>query len=158
MQIFNEFNNRRLDNKFNIFEGVHRNQFFIVINCLMVGLQVAIIFVGSRAFAINPGGLDGTQWAISIVVAVMCLPWAVVVRLFPDPWFAKIAGIVGGPFVVVYRACARAWGRFTAKLRRSRKKSEDNAEADVVVAADAPAIVVDEVPSVQVADIEKGRA
>ncbi len=39
MQIFNEFNNRRLDNKFNIFEGVQRNQFFIVINCIMVGAR-----------------------------------------------------------------------------------------------------------------------
>ncbi|EEU33751.1 uncharacterized protein NECHADRAFT_19696, partial [Fusarium vanettenii 77-13-4] len=84
MQIFNEFNNRRLDNKFNIFEGIHRNQFFIFINCLMIGLQVAIIFVGLRAFEIKPGGLNGDQWAISLVTASMCLPWAIVVRLFPD--------------------------------------------------------------------------
>merc|ERR1712054_189944 len=65
MQIFNEFNNRRLDNKFNIFEGIHRNIFFIIINMIMVGLQICIIFVGSRAFAISDGGIDGTQWAIS---------------------------------------------------------------------------------------------
>merc|ERR1712230_288790 len=41
MQIFNEFNNRRLDNKFNIFTGIHRNYFFIGINCIMVGAQIA---------------------------------------------------------------------------------------------------------------------
>ena len=35
MQIFNEFNNRRLDNKFNIFEGVQRNQFFVSSPCLI---------------------------------------------------------------------------------------------------------------------------
>lgn len=110
MQIFNEFNNRRLDNGFNVFEGLHRNQFFIVINCLMVGLQVAITLVGSRAFEIKPGGLDWTQWAISLVYAVICLLWAILMRIFPDAWFAAIMGVVGGPFVVVYRSLKRRGG------------------------------------------------
>lgn len=157
MQIFNEFNNRRLDNKFNIFEGIHRNQFFIFINLLMVGLQVAIIFVGSRAFAINPDGLDGTQWAISIVVALMCLPWAVVVRLFPDEWFGKIAAVVGGPFVVVYSALGRVWTRFIGMFKRS-KKDNDEGEEKTETAINAPAIVVNEPPVVEVTDVEKGRS
>ncbi|KAK2591361.1 plasma membrane calcium [Conoideocrella luteorostrata] len=164
MQIFNEFNNRRLDNKFNIFEGVHRNRFFIFINLLMVGLQVAIIFVGSRAFAINPNGLDGTQWAISVVVALMCLPWAVVVRLFPDAWFAKIAAVFGGPFVVTYKTSARVWSRFTAVFKRYSKRNQErekeDATSDVKIspAVNAPpAIVVSDVPIVQPTDIEKGR-
>ncbi|KAG9979182.1 calcium-translocating P-type ATPase, partial [Aureobasidium melanogenum] len=42
MQIFNMFNNRRLDNKFNIFEGVQRNVFFIGIALIMIGGQVMI--------------------------------------------------------------------------------------------------------------------
>ncbi|KAL0934931.1 plasma membrane calcium-transporting atpase 2 [Colletotrichum truncatum] len=124
MQIFNEFNNRRLDNKFNIFEGVHRNLFFIAINCLMVGLQVGIIFVGSRAFQISPGGLDGTQWAISIVVASLCLPWAIVVRLFPDAWFAAIVGVVGKPFMLVYATMSAGWSRIGNKLKRGRSEAD----------------------------------
>jgi len=32
MQIFNELNNRRLDNKFNIFEGMFKNYWFLSIN------------------------------------------------------------------------------------------------------------------------------
>ncbi|TWU72307.1 plasma membrane calcium [Metarhizium rileyi] len=119
MQIFNQFNNRRLDNKLNIFEGIHRNYFFIAINILMVGLQVAIIFVGGSPFAISPAGLTGKQWAISVIVAIMCLPWAVLVRLFPDEWFATIAGILGKPFVVIFRA----WPGFKARLIGSFKKS-----------------------------------
>jgi len=134
MQIFNEFNNRRLDNKFNIFEGVHRNQFFIFINILMVGLQVTIIYVGSRAFQISDGGLDGTQWAISVVTALVCLPWAVLVRLFPDAWFAAIAKVVGKPFVIVYRALGKAWsatfGRmFKALFGLFKKSKKDDEEA-----------------------------
>jgi Ca2+-transporting ATPase len=130
MQIFNEFNNRRLDNKFNIFEGVHRNQFFIFINILMVGLQVCIIFVGSRAFQISPGGLDGVQWAISIVVALFSLPWAVVIRLCPDAAFAKVAGIVGKPFVILYEAMAKAWGSVMRLFKK--KKSTNDEESDNV--------------------------
>lgn len=141
MQIFNEFNNRRLDNKFNIFEGVHRNQFFIFINCLMVGLQVAIIFVGSRPFQIKDGGLDGTQWAISVVTALLCLPWAILVRLFPDEWFAAIAAVVGAPFVWLYRILGKAWkatfGRFFSRFfglfRRSKKTEEDVEEHEFTV-------------------------
>lgn len=155
MQIFNEFNNRRLDNKFNIFEGVHRNQFFIFINCLMVGLQIAIIFVGSRAFGIVPGGLDGTQWAISIVVAMMCLPWAILVRLFPDAWFAKIAGVVGAPVVWAYRGCGKLWRSLTGPLRKSSKKNtEDNVEENN---GDGPAIIVVDAPRVEVTDLEQGK-
>ncbi|KAH7117304.1 plasma membrane calcium-transporting ATPase 2 [Dactylonectria macrodidyma] len=126
MQIFNEFNNRRLDNKFNIFEGVHRNPLFIFINCLMVGLQICIIFVGSRAFSIKPGGLDATQWAISVVTALVCLPWAVVVRLFPDAWFAAVVGVFGKPFVVVYNALAIAWSRIIGLFRKNKKVQEDD--------------------------------
>jgi Ca2+-transporting ATPase len=165
MQIFNEFNNRRLDNKFNIFEGLHRNQFFIFINCLMVGLQVAIIYVGSRAFSIKPGGLSGTQWAISVVVAIMCLPWAIVVRLFPDAWFGKIAKVVGTPVVIVYRACGKLGTRIANVFRKKKQTpdeegvAQDDVEAAPVTPAGdvppPPAIVVCESPQVQVSEPEK---
>jgi len=88
MQIFNQYNSRRLDNKFNIFEGITRNLFFIGINIVMVGGQVMIIFVGDRAFSVTR--LDGLQWAISIVLGAISLPVAVVIRLIPDAAFAKI--------------------------------------------------------------------
>lgn len=127
MQIFNEFNNRRLDNRFNIFEGLHRNQFFIVINILMVGLQVAIIFVGGRVFSVNEGGLNGPQWAVSIVLALLCMPWAVAVRLFPDAWFARIAHVVGGPVVVVYRFLGRFFGRIGRLFKKNKKAADEEA-------------------------------
>lgn len=156
MQIFNEFNNRRLDNKFNIFEGLHRNKFFIVINCLMVGLQIAIIFVGGQAFSIIPGGLSGTQWAVCIVLAVLCMPWAVLVRLFPDPWFARVAKIVGGPVAIAYRALGRFFSR-AGRVFKKTKSTEDEETAakdvegevrekgshsDGSVPAESPSVVV----------------
>lgn len=127
MQIFNEFNNRRLDNKFNVFEGLHKNQFFIFINCLMVGLQVAIIYVGGQAFSIVSGGISSEQWGLSVVLAVLCMPWAILVRLFPDPWFAKIAKIVGAPVVSVYRFLSRGFSRVGRIFKRNKKPADEEA-------------------------------
>ncbi|KAJ4272214.1 plasma membrane calcium [Fusarium torreyae] len=86
LQIFNEINNRRLDNKLNIFEGLHRNMFFIIINLIMIGGQVLIIFVGSDAFEIVR--LSGKEWGLSIGLGAISVPWGAAIRLCPDEWIA----------------------------------------------------------------------
>lgn len=91
MQIFNELNNRRLDNGFNIFERVHRNYWFLGINAVMVGGQILIIFVGGAAMGVKP--LDGVQWAVCLGFAVLCIPWAAVLKFVPDEW---VAGMLWG--------------------------------------------------------------
>ncbi|KAF2852945.1 calcium-translocating P-type ATPase [Plenodomus tracheiphilus IPT5] len=137
MQIFNIFNNRRLDNKLNVLEGILRNWFFIGIVVLIVGLQIMIIFVGGRAFHISSDGLDGTQWAISIVVGFICIPWAIAIRYFPDEWFAAIARVVGKPVVILYRWCCQGASKIKALFKRKKADKESDAEAGVM-----PAIVV----------------
>ncbi|KAI1762649.1 plasma membrane calcium-transporting ATPase [Hypoxylon sp. FL1150] len=169
MQIFNEFNNRRLDNKFNIFEGVHRNKFFILINFIMIGAQIAIVFVGGAAFEIT--ALNGTQWAICVVAAAVSLPWAVLVRLFPDEWFAKIAKTVGAPVVIVYRSLARVcdklgavFGRMWSKTEASREdeiekgvSQEKEAAPEIVVSESNNALLGNSTPAIQIQDLEQGR-
>lgn len=131
MQIFNEFNNRRLDNKLNIFEGVHRNAFFIVINIIMVAGQVLIIFVGGAAFQIKR--IDGTQWAICILCALPCLLWAIVLRCIPDRYAAAVFGFankvwlaIARPvlkgFSVIFSPIAQAW-RVTKRFMRRTTSS-----------------------------------
>ncbi|ORX97019.1 hypothetical protein BCR34DRAFT_607443 [Clohesyomyces aquaticus] len=145
MQIFNIFNNRRLDNKLNIFEGIQRNHFFTAIVALIVGLQILIIFVGGRPFGISPGGLDGTQWAISIVTGFFCIPWAIGIRYFPDAWFAEIAHVVGKPVVIVWDVCCKGASKVKGLFTKKSKKSDIEAGA-------APPIVVvdsDSAPSAQ---------
>lgn len=132
MQIFNIFNNRRLDNKLNVLEGIFRNWFFIGIVVLIIGLQVMIIFVGGRAFQISPGGLDGTQWGISIVTGFVCIPWAMAIRYFPDEWFAVIAAFFGKPVVVLYRWCCKIASKAKGIFRKSKKNKESDAEEGVV--------------------------
>ena len=117
MQIFNEFNNRRLDNKFNIFTGLHRNWFFIGINIMMIGCQAVITNFGGAAFSIVR--INGVQWAVCVVVASLSLPWAICIRMFPDPWFAAIARVVGKPFVLAYHPLSQAMHRLGRPLGRA---------------------------------------
>ncbi|KAI0129478.1 hypothetical protein BJ170DRAFT_274957 [Xylariales sp. AK1849] len=86
MQIFNQWNNRRLDNKFNIFEGIFQNWFFIGINVAMCGAQILIIFVGGRPFSIaaTKPPQTGAQWAYAIVLGFISVPVGVAIRLIPD--------------------------------------------------------------------------
>lgn len=101
MQIFNEFNNRRLDNKFNIFEGIQRNFWFIGINCIMIGGQIMIIFIGGAAFRIVR--INGTQWAICILCSLPCLLWAMLIRCVPDKYFGVVFDATVDAFAVIVR-------------------------------------------------------
>ncbi len=118
MQIFNEFNNRRLDNKFNIFEGVLKNYWFIGINAIMIGGQIMIVFVGGKAFQVTR--IDGAQWAICILCALPCLLWAVLLRCIPDKYAAGVFDFVGKIWLalarpilkvlaVVFKPVSRTW-------------------------------------------------
>ncbi|KAK8053483.1 hypothetical protein PG996_012784 [Apiospora saccharicola] len=103
MQIFNQWNNRRLDNKFNIFEGLFQNWFFIGINTLMCGAQVLIIFVGGDAFNIVRVDMNGqksppqtgAQWGYAIFLGILSIPVGAIIRLIPD---SLLASLVPGHF------------------------------------------------------------
>ncbi|KAK0640952.1 hypothetical protein B0T16DRAFT_393315 [Cercophora newfieldiana] len=84
MQIFNQWNNRRLDNHFNIFEGLTKNWFFIGISALMCGGQVMIVMVGGKAFSIAPTGQTPAMWAYAIVLGALSIPVGMIIRLIPD--------------------------------------------------------------------------
>ncbi|KAH8425952.1 putative P-type calcium ATPase [Aspergillus melleus] len=88
MQIFNQWNSRRLDNRFNIFEGMIRNRWFLGIQLIIIGGQVLIIFVGGEAFSV--ARLNGAQWGIGLVLGVISLPVGVIIRLIPDFLFEKL--------------------------------------------------------------------
>ncbi|OCT53861.1 Calcium-transporting ATPase 2 [Cladophialophora carrionii] len=159
MQIFNELNNRRLDNKFNIFENIHKNFWFMGINCIMVGGQIMIVFVGGAAFSIT--ALDGPQWAISVLVAVPCLLWGVLVRCFPDAWFAvvfngtvagttvvlrplwKVLRVIFHPVAQVFRAMSRVTKRTVRKMT-GKKAPEEDEDPQTPVDEERPSIALTE--------------
>ncbi|KAJ5944088.1 hypothetical protein N7516_004256 [Penicillium verrucosum] len=123
MQIFNEFNNRRLDNKFNIFEGMFRNYWFLGINAIMIGGQVMIVYVGGQAF--NVTRLSGTLWGVCIICALACLPWAIVLRLIPDYHFGLVFNAAVGGLSFVLRPFSKGFkviGRGIRSLFRPVKR------------------------------------
>jgi P-type Ca2+ transporter type 2C len=88
MQIFNQWNNRRLDNRFNIFEGLTKNWFFIAISAIMCGGQVLIVMVGGKAFNITKQ--SSVMWAYAIVLGVLSIPAGFLIRLVPDRWLEAL--------------------------------------------------------------------
>lgn len=140
MQIFNEFNNRRLDNNFNIFEGMFRNYWFLGINAVMVGGQVMIVYIGGQAFGVTR--LSGILWAVCIICALGCLPWAVALRTLPDRHFGVVFNGVVSATKVVLHPVARGFSavasgikslfnpavRFSRRVfsRSGRKNPDDN--------------------------------
>lgn len=82
--------NRRLDNHFNIFEGLFSNWFFIGISIIMCGGQILIIFFGGKAFNIASEGQTASMWGTAIVLGFISIPIGIVVRLVPDSLLEKL--------------------------------------------------------------------
>ncbi|WEW55835.1 plasma membrane calcium [Emydomyces testavorans] len=98
MQIFNQYNSRRIDNRLNIFEGLLQNKWFIAIQLVIIGGQVLIIFVGGHAFSVVP--LNGMEWAVSLILGLISIPVAVIIRLIPDDFIRKLV-----PRFLTRRSC-----------------------------------------------------
>jgi len=79
--------NRRIDNEFNIFEGVTRNYLFIAVSLAMVGGQILIVFVGGKAFSVTR--LSGAQWAYSVVLGALSIPVGAIIRLIPNDFVRR---------------------------------------------------------------------
>ena len=130
MQIFNELNNRRLDNNLNIFEGITKNWWFIGINCIIIGGQVLIIFVGGVAIGVTP--LNGIQWAVCLICAVITLPVGVLLRLLPDEYFAAVFNftvngfkLLLGPFVKMFEILKKSLEVILRPFSRKPRYSSD---------------------------------
>lgn len=137
MQIFNMFNNRRLDNKFNILEAAHKNYFFMGMAAVMVGGQIMIVFVGDAVFRVTR--IDGVQWAVCLLVSLPCLPWGVALRCIPDKYaealFLAIARTFMAAFNPVWKLLRLVFhpvaeiGRGIRRWRKGKQVLEDEASA-----------------------------
>lgn len=82
LQFFNEINCRRLDNRFNVFEGIHKNLFFVIIMATITVGQILIINFGGAAFSTTR--LNFQQWLVSVAIGLISLPSGALIRLIPD--------------------------------------------------------------------------
>lgn len=114
MQIFKLINSRRIDNKLNIFEGLHKNHLFMLMMAIMTGGQIIIIYFGGDAFVVTE--LNGNQWAISVVLGFMSIPIGVLIRLIPDS--------------LVRRCCVAFMKFWPSWLRIPKRKKKERDEED----------------------------
>ncbi|XP_050372176.1 calcium-transporting ATPase 8, plasma membrane-type-like [Argentina anserina] len=81
-QIFNEFNARKPD-EFNIFKGITKNYLFMGIIVMTVVLQILIVeFLGKFTTTVR---LNWKHWLISVIIAFISWPLAVVGKFIPVP-------------------------------------------------------------------------
>ena len=88
LQFFNEINCRRVDNRLNVFYGMHRNPILIIILAIIIASQLFIIFFGGAAFSVTR--LDSQQWLLSILLGSLTIPWGVIVRLIPQKFITDL--------------------------------------------------------------------
>lgn len=88
MQYFDMFVARRLDNKMNMFGGITRNWYYMVVSAIILGGQILIMFVGGAAFSIERQ--TGQMWAIAICCGFGSIPVGLLLRCIPDELFIKL--------------------------------------------------------------------
>jgi len=82
-QIFNSVNCRSLTQDKNIFRGLSKNWYFIVITLLEVAIQILIVFFGGAAFQVT--SMNGRDWGMSIALGFVSIPLGFLIRCIPTP-------------------------------------------------------------------------
>ena len=87
MQLFNEFNARKIQDELNVFEGLRKSPMFVVIWFITIGFQILMVEVGSWAFSCHFLGLTGIQWLICVGFGALPMIWRLVLLLLPSKYF-----------------------------------------------------------------------
>jgi len=81
MQLFNEYNSRKLFGEINIFVGLTQNPLFVGISIVTMGLQILAAMVGGVSLRVHPDGLSGEQMGVCFAFAAGSIPWQYVINL-----------------------------------------------------------------------------
>lgn len=104
--------NRRLDNRFNIFEGILRNPYMMGIGAFLCGAQVLIMFVGGAAFSVDSEFAHTPEsWAVALIMGFLSIPIGMLIRCIPDSF--------------IERMMAAVWNAIPEFLRRRLETSPD---------------------------------
>ncbi|KAI9006437.1 PMCA-type calcium-translocating P-type ATPase [Hyaloraphidium curvatum] len=82
MQLSNELNCRRLDNKLNVFANLRHNLAFVYVTVFVLCVQLIIMFFGGAVFRVTR--LSEFEWAVSVGLGLLSLPAGVLARLVPN--------------------------------------------------------------------------
>lgn len=89
LQLFNMINCRKIGKRdFNVFESFFHNWYFIILFCLIGGVQ----FVGTQyfSFIFRTIPMNRTEWGSCIAVGSTVLIWGAILKLLPERWFSKL--------------------------------------------------------------------
>jgi Ca2+ transporting ATPase len=75
MQLFNEYNSRKLFGEINIFAGLPQNPLFIGISVVTMLLQILAAMFGGEALRVHPEGLSGEQMGVCFAFAAGTIVW-----------------------------------------------------------------------------------
>jgi len=92
MQVFNEINARKIHNEVNVFEGIMKNTFFIVIVIGTFLVQVLLIEVPGINTAFGCTHLTQDQWIACLLLGLSVLPLNVLFNMVPPSLFPMAGG------------------------------------------------------------------
>ena len=89
--LFNQVNCRVIDDNFNIFIRIRKNNLFPIITLSELILQIIIVELGGSAFKCTERGLTHTQWFICIGFSLLTFILSFIIKLIPiNNWIQNI--------------------------------------------------------------------
>jgi len=82
LQVFNEINCRRIDDRLNVFKNIFHNHIFIIVQFVVIIAQIMIVEFGGVAF--GTVRLSWYQWLVTVLVGFLSLPIGLIIRLIPN--------------------------------------------------------------------------
>jgi len=89
MQIFNQFNARKLEKELNVFDGMFRNPLFVQITILTVVIQMLMVEFGGKI--VKSKALNTNQNLFCIILGALELVVGLVVKFLPLKWFQCVS-------------------------------------------------------------------
>lgn len=91
MQLFNQVNSRRINDEYNVFQGIFKGYIFAAVMVFTIACQVIIMVVPQvgNVFSVKPQ--SGLEWGISIAIGAGSLVLSFITRLLSRTVFKKSA-------------------------------------------------------------------
>ena len=90
MQVFNEFNSRKINNECNVFSHIFDNYLFWVIIIGTIIVQMIIVEIGGEVMSTTT--LSWSEIGISILLGALCLVYQQLIRTIPGSIFLDLNG------------------------------------------------------------------
>ena len=81
---------RKINDEFNIFEGIHHNPIFLIILAIIAVVQILIVQFTQDVFQVARKGLHWHQWIVWLAIGITVWPVNFFTKFLPDRFFPEI--------------------------------------------------------------------